>query len=91
MDLKLKRTFCNEAAADFKVKIVNDFGDFVEAANRAKEDKRIGNKDLLLADTSAYMLFAGLAGQGGDVEMEIYEFEIRLLNDADLSLGGHSV
>jgi hypothetical protein len=77
-DLKLKFSFGDKAAADFS-KIVNDFGDFVQAADPAKEDKRIGNKDLLLADTSAYNLFAGLAGKAGDVGMEIYEFEISLL------------
>jgi hypothetical protein len=78
MDLKLKFSFGNGAAADFS-KIVNDFNDFVQAADQAKDDKRIANKDLLLADTSAYNLFAGLAGRGEDVRMEIYAFEIRLL------------
>jgi hypothetical protein len=41
----------DKAAPNFS-KIVNDFGAFVQAADPAKEDKRIGNKDLLLADTS---------------------------------------
>ncbi len=79
MELKMRMSFGPETADDFS-KLVNELGEFRDAVAAARDDKRIGNKDLLLADTSSVLhYFTDLASTGQHVEMETYKFENRLL------------